>query len=206
MNTANLPTRRAILAGAFCLVHPRISHAKGTATEIVARVGGHRGPGPIVPPVPVPQLPVLLEDGTSTDLAAMMQGKVSALQFVLTGCGSFCPILGTIFSRVQDQLGGGDEFQLVSLSLDPVGDTPRAFTAWLAKFGAGRHWRAAIPQTGPAGIIALLQAWGLATGTSSVFHTETVLLVDRTGRLVYRFADLPDPAPVAGMMRRLAAR
>jgi len=205
MTIANQPTRRAVLAGGFCLTRP----CSGLA-NVTARVSGHRGPGPIVPPVPVPPLDVVLDGGCATDLAAMMRGRITALQFVLTGCGSFCPILGTIFARIQDQMqdqvGGADVFQLVSLSLDPVGDTPRAFTTWLAKFGAGRHWRGAIPQAGPADIVALLQAWGLSTGTSSVFHTETVLLVDRAGRLVYRFADLPDPASVAVMMRRLASR
>jgi len=196
MKIPAVPSRRAVLAGGLCMALP----GRGRA-EVAARVSGHRGPGPIVPPVQVAKLPITLDDGDRTDLATLLRGQVTALQFILTGCGSFCPILGTIFARVQDQLGATDPFRLLSLSLDPMGDTPQAITLWLAKFGAGPHWHGAIPQ---GDIVALLRAWGLSTGTSSVFHTETVLLVDRGGRLMYRFADLPDPVAVAAMMRRLA--
>jgi protein SCO1/2 len=165
----------------------------------------HRGPGLFLPPLPVPPMPVVLDDGRRTDLASQVRGRVTALQFVLTGCGSICPILGTIFARVQDTLAAGavTDYQLLSLGLDPFGDTPPSFTKWLARYNAGRHWRGAIPQTDAAGIVSMLRAWGLSSGTTSVLHTETVLLIDRNARLVFRFPDLPDPASVAAMMQQL---
>jgi protein SCO1/2 len=168
---------------------------------------GHRAPGRVSPPVAMPHLPLILDDGHKTDLASLMTGKLTALQFVLTGCSSICPILGTIFARVQDELGDDAEapFQLVSFSLDPFGDTPESFAKWLAGFGAGPRWRGAIPQTEQGRIISLLDGWGLSSGTSTAFHTETILLIDRSAKLVFRSPDLPDPPVVASLMRQLAS-
>jgi protein SCO1/2 len=198
-------SRRATVAGVipFCV----LPHGRAVASSApVAISGPHRGPGNILPPVPVPDMPVVMDDGGDTDLATLTRGRVTAVNFVLTGCGSICPVLGTIFARVQDEFDKetDNSFQLLSLSLDPLGDTPHAFAAWLAKFNAGRRWHGAIPQIGSAGIVTLLRAWGLSSGTSTVFHTETVLLVDRGAHLVFRFPDLPDPGSVAAMMRQLA--
>jgi protein SCO1/2 len=168
---------------------------------------GHRGPGRIRPPVPMPSMPVTLDNGTPTDLASVLKDRVTALQFVLTGCSSICPILGTIFARVQEEIGKSPDapYQLLSFSLDPLGDSPQAFQGWLAKFNAGTLWHGAIPQTDQAGVVKLLKGWGLSSGTSSAFHTETVLLVDRQARLVYRFPDLPDPLAVVDLMQQVAA-
>jgi protein SCO1/2 len=205
MSAGDVPSRRAVLAGAipFCVLQGGRAVASGAP---VASAGPHRGPGNVSPPVQLADMPLILEDGRATDLATLTRGHVTALNFVLTGCGSICPVLGTIFSSVQDELGSStsDPFQLLSLSLDPVGDTPHAFTTWLARFDAGPRWHGAIPQIDPAGIVTLLRSWGLSSGTSSAFHTETVLLVDRAARLVFRFPDLPDPAAIAAMMRQLA--
>jgi protein SCO1/2 len=198
--------RRAVLSsavglGALALRRPVRAEQEAEILQ------GHRAPGRVSPPVAMPHLPVTLDDGVQTDLARLMMGKATGLQFVLTGCSSVCPILGTIFSRVQDELphDGKAPFQLVSFSLDPLGDSPQAFARWLASFGARASWRGAIPQAEPRKIAALLQGWGLSSGTDSAFHTETVLLIDQSAQLVFRFADLPDPALVANLMRQLAA-
>jgi len=206
MNTNRALSRRAALSAAVGLGAMALSRA-APADEPVEIVILHRAPGRVLPSVPIPQLPVTLDDGARTDLAGMMAGKVTALQFVLTGCSSICPILGTIFARVQDELGNqcGMPFQLVSFSLNPFGDSPQAFTKWLASYGAGAWWRGAIPQAEQEKIVSLLEGWGLSSGTSTAFHTETVLLIDRDAKLVYRSTDLPDPGQVTRLMRQLAA-
>jgi protein SCO1/2 len=205
MSICDTPLRRAILQGVipFCVLPRGLAVASSAP---VAISGPHRGPGNVLPPVPIPDMPVVMADGRTTDLVTLTRGRVTAVNFVLTGCGSICPVLGTIFARVQDEFGKSinDTYQLLSLSLDPLGDTPHAFAAWLARFNAGPQWRGAIPQVDAKGIATLLRAWGLSSGTSSIFHTETVLLVDRAARLVFRFPDLPDPVSVAAMMRQLA--
>jgi protein SCO1/2 len=146
---------------------------------------------------------VVLDDGRQTDLAAQLTGRVTALQFVLVGCSSICPMLGAIFSRVEAELPQGGEFALLSISLDPLGDTPASFAQWLSTFRSGTRWRGAIPQGDPAAVTAMLKGWGLSSETDNDFHTETVLLVDRDARLVYRFPELPDPVAVAGVMRQV---
>jgi len=170
-------------------------------TERTAR---HSGPGLITPPLPVPRVVLVLEDGQRTDLETLTRGRVTALQFVLTGCSSICPLLGAIFSRVQAALGDVADFQLISLSLDPANDTSDAFALWLQSFDAGRSWHGAIPQEDQEAIPHLLQQWDLSNGTSSQVHSETILLIDRQSRLVFRFPDLADPGFVADMMNMIS--
>jgi protein SCO1/2 len=193
-------SRRDLLGAAFGLTALSTSGRAG-ALEPPAILTGHRAPGRLPSPLPMPRLPVVLDNGQRSDLVTELNGKVTALQFVLVGCSSICPMLGAIFSRVEEQLPTQGDFALLSISLDPLGDTPASLTEWLTNFRTGKSWRGAIPDGDPAAITAMLKGWGLSSETESDFHTESVLLVDRAARLVYRFPDLPDPVEVASVMQ-----
>ncbi|MGF2075526.1 SCO family protein, partial [Enterococcus casseliflavus] len=49
------------------------------------------------------------------------------------------PPLGATFARVQRELGDKD-VQFISVSVDPLTDTPERLKAWGAKFKAGAGW------------------------------------------------------------------
>jgi len=193
-------SRRDLLGAAIGLGALTVSRGAG-AVEPPAILTGHRAPGRLPVPLPIPRLAVVLDDGKRTDLVSQLSRKVTALQFVLVGCSSICPMLGAIFSRVEDQLPPQHDFALLSVSLDPLGDTPGSFSAWLANFRTGNRWRGAIPEGDSAALTAMLKGWGLSSETENDFHTESVLLVDRDARLVWRFPDLPDPVEVASVMQ-----
>src|SRR5687767_2740581 len=65
---------------------------------------GPDAPGWVRPPLALPQLPLSLDDGRATDLHALTQGSLTALQFVWTGCSASCSLLGEIFRQLQRQL------------------------------------------------------------------------------------------------------
>jgi protein SCO1/2 len=111
------------------------------------------GPGQVAPqaglkdaPIPgrtIPDVKVLDQDGNAhhfyTDL---VKGKVAVINFIYTTCTTICPPLGATFGKLQRGLGDrlGKEVFLISISVDPVTDTPARLRAWGAQFGANRGW------------------------------------------------------------------
>ena len=91
----------------------------------------------------IPDVEVLDQDGNVrhfyTDL---VKGKTVAVNFIFTNCTTICPPLGATFARVQRELGEkvGKDVYFISVSVDPLTDTPERLKAWGAKFKAGPGW------------------------------------------------------------------
>jgi len=68
--------------------------------------------------------------------------RIVVMDFVYTSCTTVCPVLSAVFGQVQDQLGDqlGDEVVLVSVSVDPVRDTPKRLKAYAATHKAKPGW------------------------------------------------------------------
>lgn len=91
----------------------------------------------------IPDTPVLDQNGMSrlfyTDL---VRDKIVAVNFVFTRCTMVCPMLGFKFGQLRELLGAqaGESIHLVSISTDPLYDTPERLNAWAQKFNAGPGW------------------------------------------------------------------
>lgn len=111
----------------------------------------------------------------------LVKGRVVAINFVYTTCTTICPPLGATFGKLQKSLGEhfGKDIFLVSISVDPVTDTPARLHAWAAQFGARPGWTLV---TGPKSEISrLLKALGADTA-SPESHSPMVLVInDKTG-------------------------
>jgi protein SCO1/2 len=158
--------------------------------------------GRINPPIPVPDVRVVLHDGATTRLPALVRHHATALQVMFTACRTTCPIQGAIFARVQglisDQVVRG--VQLVSLSVDPRADTPRALAAWLERFHAGPGWIAAAPEVKDVDRIRAFAGRGRSATDN---HSTQVQIVNREGQLVWRTSELPEAEEVATILRRM---
>jgi protein SCO1/2 len=68
--------------------------------------------------------------------------NIVVMDFVYTTCTTICPVLSALFTQVQGKLGDqvGDDVWLVSMSVDPVRDTPQRLNAYSAKHRAGEGW------------------------------------------------------------------
>ena len=134
----------------------------------------------------------------------MLHGKVTAMQLMFTSCSATCPIQGAIFADLQRQLiDASGPFRLLSLSIDPLGDEPKALRAWLQRFGADpARWSAALAVSKDLDLL-LEFVRGRARGADR--HTPQVYLFNAEARLVYRSADLPPANSLADLMRRIAA-
>ena len=160
--------------------------------------------GRIEPPEPVPDVAILRDDGRRTTLPAQLRGRLTALHFMFTGCTSTCPIQGATFARVQSRLdaAGDDRLQLLSISVDALGDDPAMLALWRGRLSAGVRWRAAVPLREQATRLIDWAGGGRPYGADT--HATQVLLIDDRARLVLRSADLPDAGEIAGLLRALA--
>jgi protein SCO1/2 len=163
-------------------------------------------PGLVRPPKPVPDMGITLEDGRRTTLRSLLAGRITALQFVLTGCSSACPMLGALFAQLQHKLAidTARDFQLVSLSLDPLGDTPAALANWRQRFEAGPNWHTALPSLDQSALVETLLALGVNGSTDRDRHSASVLVIDRQARLVYRSEDFPDSGFMVRALTQIA--
>lgn len=197
-------SRRGLLksGAALALLHAAGAHAHGLL-------------GPVNPALVLPTLDVTLHDGRRLPLTQVLRGRLTALQLMFTGCSSLCPVQGAVFAELQSLLrrqGQGRREgartgsarvsvpQLLSISIDALGDDARALTAWRGRFGAGPDWLAAVP--GVVDVDGLLDALrGRTSGPDR--HSTQVFVIDGTGRLVFRCAELASADAVAQVMHQL---
>lgn len=169
----------------------------------------HQRAGPIEPPRPMPAIRVTTAATQQLDLAQQLRGRVTALQLMFTGCAVTCPLQGAVFAVAQARLADTPRrAQLLSVSVDPLADDPRALAAWLARFGADpRRWTAAVPviSQGDA-LMRFLQAAGGAKAPLPADHSTQVFFFDADARLVLATAELPTGDEVARLLESLAAR
>jgi cytochrome oxidase Cu insertion factor (SCO1/SenC/PrrC family) len=91
----------------------------------------------------IPDVEVLDQDGNSLHFYRdLIKDKTVAINFIFTNCTTICPPLAATFARVQKEMGDkvGKDVHFISISVDPLTDTPERLKAWGAKFNAGPGW------------------------------------------------------------------
>jgi len=93
--------------------------------------------------VSIPDLSLLDQHGRKIHFYSdLVKGKTVAINFIFTTCTTICPPLAATFAKTQKLLGDrlGKDVYLISVSVDPVTDTPERLRAWGEKFGAKQGW------------------------------------------------------------------
>lgn len=91
----------------------------------------------------IPDVEVLDQHGNQLHFYSdLIKGKTVAINFIFTNCTTICPPLAATFARVQRDMGDkvGRDVHLISISVDPLTDTPERLKAWGGKFKAGAGW------------------------------------------------------------------
>ena len=89
------------------------------------------------------ETPLVNQDGQTMRLYSdLIKGRTVIIDFMFTSCTGACPIMSTSFAKIQDWLGDrlGKEVYLVSVSVDPVTDTPERLKEYAARFKARPGW------------------------------------------------------------------
>lgn len=63
------------------------------------------------------------------------------LNFVFTTCSAVCPIASQTFSQLQGKLKQADHVRLMTISTDPLNDTPAVLRTYASKYGASKDWQ-----------------------------------------------------------------
>ena len=185
------PRRRDLMALAACAVLPGGLPMAAPAEPPT---------GWVLPRLPAPAVRVTAAEGRTSPLSSLVTGKVTAVQLVFTGCSATCPAQGALFAALAGRLQA-PELQCLSVSIDALGDTPAAMTAWQAKFGRFSGWRTSVADiTDVDRLSAFMKGMPVKPGT----HTAQVFIFDRLGRLSYRTGDSPGVSELASLMSHLA--
>lgn len=122
------------------------------------------------------------------------------LTFVYSNCTTVCPVANTVLQVVQESLHrqGDSEVRLVSVSIDPVTDTPGKMAALAAELGAGPRWR--FVTGAPAEMDRALRSMGARP--DAVGEHDPMFLVRAAGSAGFvRVLGLPDPEELLAMAR-----
>ena len=162
----SLARRRLILAaaGALCSARP-ISGMAAAANVPIGRVE---------PRLPAPSAPLWVEDGRQAVLTELLRGRSTALQLMFTGCNSSCSLQGALFAAVAEP-GLPANTQLLSISIDALGDNPATLRRWLVQFGRVPAWSAAVPRVDQ---VEPLSAWLKGGVGKPGTHTAQVFFFD----------------------------
>lgn len=156
-------------------------------------------PPPVAPSLSFPDLGVQTQSGQAVHFYRdLVKGKVVVMNFIFTSCTTVCPTMGATFARVQKQLGDRD-VAMLSVSIDPVNDTPERLTAWSKKLGAKPGWT--LVTGSKSDISAILKALGLFTADPAA-HSPVVLVVNDPENRWERVDGLASPSAIIAAIDR----
>jgi protein SCO1/2 len=87
--------------------------------------------------------PLVDTSGRRVRLAQDVIGeRIAVVNFVYTTCTTVCPVTSATFQQLQGKLAAalGKEVVLVSISVDPVRDTPQRLREYSRRYEAGEGW------------------------------------------------------------------
>jgi len=129
----------------------------------------------VVSGLTIPDVALVNQRGETVHVYSdLIKGKAVVINTIFTTCTTICPLMGANFASLRKILDtqGQRNVNLISISIDPVADTPARLQEWQRRFG----------QTGPG--------WTLLTGSKSE--------VDRLLKALRIFtADKNDHEPIA---------
>ena len=206
------PTSRAmrwlavwlVLAGGLSLVPMAAAHDHHAHPAS----HGQAGVPPVVPQgarITLADVALLDQDGRSLRLRSDAIGaRIVIVNFAYTTCTTVCPVASAVLAQVQGRLGArlGRDVGLVTVSVDPLRDTPARLKAYAERVGAGPGWRwltGAKPQ-----VDEVLKAFGAYTANFADHPPLTLVGDARSGRWL-RFYGFPTPEQLVTAVEQLSS-
>lgn len=152
---------------------------------------------------PLPDLTLVDRSGAELRFVSEVLGDdIVVMDFIYTSCTTACPVLTAILKQVKNKLGSrvGDDVAMVSLTVDPVTDTPERLGRYAVEHGAGANWRFL---TGPkARVDGLLEKLGAYTPDFED-HPVSIMVGDARRNVWYRFFGFTAPSNVLAAVEKL---
>lgn len=181
-------------------------HGTASSAEVVGLVMGVADdplakPAAQVRSVPVADVAVRTQDDRALHFYNdLVRGRIVAVNFIFTGCTAVCPVMGARFAKLQGLLGEDSaDVRLVSISIDPVNDTPARLAEWSRGLGAKPGWT--LVTGAKPDIDTLVKSLG-STAADPSSHTPLVVILDGlNGSPMQRLDGLADPSILAQALR-----
>jgi cytochrome oxidase Cu insertion factor (SCO1/SenC/PrrC family) len=130
-----------------------------------------------------------------------LDGKIVVVNFVFTSCAAVCPYVNGQMEKIQQLTAGQADVRLVSLTMDPVDDTPYVLAKYGQDYGQDTS-RWSFVTGNETEMHRLVGASFLPPDTAGEFaympgnfaHTQRIALVDTQGHLVEYFDGLNQEA------------
>lgn len=122
------------------------------------------------------------------------RGNALVVTFIYTGCPlpTYCPLVNRNFGAAQSllaRLGQGDNWRLLSISMDPVHDTPAVLAGFAKYQGAdGNHWMFATASEKVVRQLGGSVGLEFKTTNGTIFHNLRTVVVGPDGRIRRIFA------------------
>jgi len=132
----------------------------------------------------------------------LIKGKTVLINAVYTSCAGVCPIQTAVFSKVQSLLGDrvGRDIQIISVTLDPVTDTPARLKEFSERFDVGPGW---VFLTGTKQeVTEVLQAMDLYSPVPAQ-HTPIAAIGHEPGAVWMKVINVTAPTDIVGRMQRI---
>ena len=129
----------------------------------------------------IPDVVLQDQEGRSVRVYSdVLKGRLVVMNFIFTSCTTVCSPMGANFAALQSLLGPHSAVALVSVSIDPVTDTPERLKEWSERFGARPGWTLL---TGSKDDVVQLLAALRVSSPDRTAHSPIVLIGnDATGR------------------------
>ena len=158
---------------------------------------------------PLDDVAVTLVDADSNTVVFPrdLEGAPTLVGFVYTHCPDICPMTTSNMRQVWRELGEPEDVQFVTLTFDPVRDTPATLRAYRDAYGlqdANWHFLTGEPDT----VSALMNRLGIRTAIADttttpegetiyfIDHTDQISLLDAEGRLVFEYGGSMTPPEI----------
>lgn len=136
--------------------------------------------------------------------SGVLAGRTVAVNFIFTSCTTICSPVSAGFAAVQQQLGPrlGRELHLVSVSVDPLNDSPAVLREYGARFAAGPGWT--FVTGGRQAIDRILRDFDVPLGGDLGSHTPYVYIGNDAARRWTRVHGLSEPRLIAQALTEAA--
>jgi protein SCO1/2 len=143
---------------------------------------------PLAPATPAPAPAFTLDNQFGKPISLSdYRGKAVLLTFLYVDCPDVCPLISAALRTTIDKLGTeAKRAQVVAISVDPIGDTPKAVRKYLAARGVLHRFEYLVgtkAQLSPVWANYHIQASRDATLKREVGHTGIVIGIDADGKV-----------------------
>jgi protein SCO1 len=198
-----------VIAGGVALLSTGGGNSRPSAGNIHGVASSKYSGSLASPPQPEPPLALRNYKGERVNIA-QYRGKAVLLTFIYTHCPDVCPLIASNLGVALNLMGSAkaSKVQVVAVSVDPRGDTPKAVAVFVKRHGVAGRMQYLVGSVHE--LARAWKAWGVgserdATNPELVNHSGLVYGVSAQGKVTTLYAANFKPQEIAHDAPLLAA-